>query len=181
MREAEGNSTRPDGEVSDHWLDRMFRLEAPRLARFIRGAVSNQDEVHDLVQDTFVKLVASPPPTPPRTPGSYLRQVVRGLLWERRHRAPLRDRVVHLPIEEAFDLASAPEQEWMIEAEDFMRRYEQALAELPAMTREVFRLSRQGELTYKEISEQLDITERAVRYHFKKAIRYLDDRMNADG
>ena len=69
----------------------------------------------------------------------------------------------------------------MIDAADFMRRYEQALSELPALTREVFRLSRQEDLTYAQISDQLGITVRAVELQMKKAIRYLDHRVNTDG
>lgn len=168
-------------ETNDRWLDRLFRTEAPRLARFIRRAVRNQDEVHDLVQETFVKLVASPPPARPHTPDAYLRQIAKGILWCRTHRAPLRAKAIHVPIDEAPDLATAPEQEWMIDAADFMRRYEQALSELPALTREVFRLSRQQDLTYSQISKALGITIRAVELHMKKALRYLDHRVNTDG
>ena len=168
-------------ETNERWLDRLFRSEAPRLARFIRRAVNNQDEVHDLVQETFVKLVASPPPKRPHTPDAYLRQIAKGILWCRRHRAPLRAKAVHVPIDEAADFGIAPEQDWMIEAADFMRRYEQALSELPALTREVFRLSRQDDLTYAQISEQLGVTVRVVELQMKKAIRYLDHRVNDDG
>jgi RNA polymerase sigma-70 factor (ECF subfamily) len=68
----------------------------------------------------------------------------------------------------------------MIDAADFMRRYETALAELPELTREVFRLSRQEDLTYSQISERLGITVRAVELQMLKAIRYLDHRVNSD-
>lgn len=167
-------------EATERWLDRLFRSEAPRLARYLRSAVNNQDEVHDLVQETFVKLVASPPPARPQTPQAYLLGVARHVLWRRRNRAPLSAKAVHVPIDEANDLAVAPEQEWMIDAADFMRRYETALAELPELTREVFRLSRQEDLTYSQISERLSITVRAVELQMLKAIRYLDHRVNSD-
>src|SRR3546814_9628316 len=64
-------------ETNDRWLDRLFRTEAPRLARFIRRAVRNQDEVHDLVQETFVKLVASPPPASSEEHTSELQSLMR--------------------------------------------------------------------------------------------------------
>src|SRR3546814_15901280 len=82
----------------------------------------------------------------PHTPDAYLRQIAKGILWCRTHRAPLRAKAIHVPIDEAPDLATAPEQEWMIDAADFMRRYEQALSGLPALTREVLRLSRQPDI-----------------------------------
>ncbi|WP_082396436.1 RNA polymerase sigma factor [Sphingopyxis macrogoltabida] len=159
---------------------KLHHLDGRDLARYLRSAVNNQDEVHDLVQETFVKLVASPPPARPQTPQAYLLGVARHVLWRRRNRAPLWAKAVHVPIDEANDLAVAPEQEWMIDAADFMRRYETALAELPELTREVFRLSRQEDLTYSQISERLGITVRAVELQMLKAIRYLDHRVNSD-
>ncbi len=68
-----------------------------------------------------------------------------------------------------------------MEASDFMRRYEEALSELPSRTREVFRLHRQEELTYQQIAETLGITVDGVKYHMKKALLYLDHRVNANG
>ena len=67
-----------------------------------------------------------------------------------------------------------------MEASDVIRRYEQALAELPARTREVFRLSRQEDLAYEEIAERLGITKRMVKYHLRKALIYLDRRVNGN-
>jgi len=180
MSEGYDDATCTQGrQDADRLLDRLFRSEAPRLARFIRRSISNHDEVHDLVQDTFVNFASAAPGGKLRTPEAYLRTIARNLLWGRSKRMRLRDRAVHIPIDEV-DLAVLPEQEWMMEASDFLRRYEQALAELPARTREVFRLHRQEELTYQEIADRLGLTARGVKYHMKKALLYLDHRVYAD-
>ncbi|AXB80219.1 sigma-70 family RNA polymerase sigma factor [Novosphingobium sp. P6W] len=180
MRPLDEESTCAEGRHdADRLLDRLFRSEAPRLARFIRRSISNHDEVHDLVQDTFVNFVSAAPGGKLRTPEAYLRTIARNLLWGRSKRMRLRDRAVHIPIDEV-DVAVLPEQEWMMEASDFLRRYEQALAELPARTREVFRLHRQEELTYQDIADRLGLTARGVKYHMKKALLYLDHRVYAD-
>lgn len=169
-----------ENRSADQLLGRLFRTEAPRLARFIRRSVSDHDDVQDLVQDTFVSFVSVKAAKELRTPQAYLRTIARNLLWGRVHRAPLRERAVHVPFDDAFDLGAAPEQEWMMEATDFLRRYETALAELPARTREVFRLSRQEELSYQQIADRLGLHVRGVKYHMKKALLYLDHRMHAD-
>ena len=180
-RSEDDRAQAPESAENDRLIDRLFRAEAPRLARFIRRSIRNQDEVHDLVQDTFVNFVEARPKTRVRTPAAYLRTIARSLLWERKKRPRAYDRAHHVPVDEAHELCVDPEQEWMMEASDFMRRYEEALSELPSRTREVFRLHRQEELTYQEIAEKLGITVDGVKYHMKKALLYLDHRMNANG
>lgn len=175
----DGQTCVRDGRGTDRLLDRLFRSEAPRLARFLRRSISNHDEVNDLVQDTFVSFVSAAPVEKLRTPEAYLRTIARNILWGRTRRARLHERAIHLPFDE-FDFAVLPEQEWMMEAADFLRRYEQALAELPSRTREVFRLHRHEELTYQEIADHLGLTVRGVKYHMKKALLYLDSRVHSD-
>lgn len=65
------------------------------------------------------------------------------------------------------------------ERDDFIRRFEQALGELPERQREIFRLSVKEELTYPEIAERLGIEASAVSPHLAKALRYLDARMSS--
>lgn len=166
---------------SEHIVDRLFRSEAPRLARFIRRAVRNNDEVNDLVQETFANFVAGAPRATLRTPEAYLRTIARRLLWRLSARRKSGAHIDFLPVEDASEVAVRPEQEWMMEAADIIRQYEQALSELPERTREIFRLSRQDGLTQQQIADRLGLTVRGVKYHMKRALLYLDYRVNNDG
>ncbi|MDR1371279.1 MAG: RNA polymerase sigma-70 factor [Dysgonamonadaceae bacterium] len=47
------------------------------------------------------------------------------------------------------------------------------LSELPSKTREIFRLSRKQNLTYKEIADRMGISVKVVEFHISKAIRAL--------
>lgn len=47
------------------------------------------------------------------------------------------------------------------------------VAELPPRQQEVFRMSREQHLSYKEISLQLDITEKTVERHINEALKFL--------
>lgn len=47
------------------------------------------------------------------------------------------------------------------------------LEELPERTREIFKMSREENLTYKEIAEQMNITVKGVEFHISKAIKSL--------
>ncbi|MAC57945.1 MAG: RNA polymerase subunit sigma-24 [Novosphingobium sp.] len=182
MKSADENSTcEVSPALSDGFLDRLFRSEAPRLARFIRRAVRNHDEVNDLVQDTFVNFVAADPGPAVRNPAAYLTTIARRLLWGHARRQASSSQLRFVNVDEAGEIPIGPEQEWMMEAADVIRRYEQALAELPARTREIFRLSKQEELSYQEIANRLGMTVRGVKYHMRKALLYLDQRVNGDG
>jgi len=161
-------------------IDRLFRAEAPRLQRFIRSLVYNRDDAQDLVQDTFVKFVGSAPPSALGNPAAYLTTIARHLLFKRSKKRVAQHRIRHVPMNEARDVSTGPDQEWMMEAADIIRKYEQALAELPARTREIFRLNCQEELSYDEIAAQLGINRRVVKYHLRKALIYLDRRVNDD-
>lgn len=174
------NTHHPAQTRGDSFIDRLFRNEAPRLARFIRRSVSDRDDVHDLVQETFVNFVAGAPRATLRNPEAYLTTIARRLLWGRAKRRAEQGMPQHVPVDEATEFSVAPEQEWMMEASDVIRRYEQALVELPARTREVFRLSRQEELTYEQIADRLGMTHRGVKYHMRKALVYLNKRVNGD-
>jgi len=49
------------------------------------------------------------------------------------------------------------------------------IQKLPERTRQVFMLSRFEKLSYKEISEHLDITDKTVEYHISKALKTIKE------
>ncbi|TZF86302.1 RNA polymerase sigma-70 factor (plasmid) [Pedobacter sp. BS3] len=54
---------------------------------------------------------------------------------------------------------------------------EQEIQALPPRMREVFQLSRKANLTYKEIAEELGLSEQSVRSHVKNALKILRTRL----
>ncbi|MDR3060834.1 MAG: sigma-70 family RNA polymerase sigma factor, partial [Dysgonamonadaceae bacterium] len=50
---------------------------------------------------------------------------------------------------------------------------QKTLSGLPSKTREVFRLSREQSLTYKEIADRMGISVKVVEFHISKAIKIL--------
>src|SRR3546814_3685643 len=86
------SATVPETGENDRLIDRLFRSEAQSIARLLRRSSRNQDEVHDLVQDTFVNFVEARPRSKVRTPAAYLRTIARSLLWERTRRPRAHDR-----------------------------------------------------------------------------------------
>lgn len=66
----------------------------------------------------------------------------------------------------------------LIEAE-LHNRIDEAINELPDKCREVFLLSRNENLKYREIAEQLSITVKTVEVHMSKALQHLRLRLAA--
>lgn len=60
-----------------------------------------------------------------------------------------------------------------VEALDLRLYIEKLVAELPPRQKEVFRMSREQHLSYKEISLRLDISEKTVERHINEALKFL--------
>ena len=63
---------------------------------------------------------------------------------------------------------------------ELSERIQQELNALPKETRDVFLLSRIEELTYEEISQQLNISVNTVKYHVKQALKILRSKFKSD-
>ena len=57
--------------------------------------------------------------------------------------------------------------------DELAKQVDQLVEQLPARRKEVFKMSRQQGLSYKEIAEHLSISDNAVNQHISKALRYL--------
>ena len=76
-------------------------------------------------------------------------------------------------IKELQNLAVIEHQE--ITEDDIEPLFNYYAAKLPPKTREVFLLSRQGGLTYKEIAEELNISVKTVEVQMSRAIKKMKD------
>ena len=70
-------------------------------------------------------------------------------------------------VEESYDI----EEE--LDAANLRTHIESLISMLPPRQQEVFRLSRDEELSYREIAEKLQISERTVEHHISDALKFL--------
>lgn len=155
-------------------IDRLFRAEAPRLLRFFRTRVRDSDIADDMVQETFLRLAASPRAGALHNPAAFLQRIARNLLFDRMKRSEIRLAAMHMPFDEDLDGGVPPDQEDGLEAEDLRAQYERAIATLSPKTREVFLLHRLDGLTYKEIHRHLGVSLGTVEYHMMRALAQID-------
>lgn len=66
--------------------------------------------------------------------------------------------------DETFDTVQMQELEQLIG---------QALSELPEKTRIIYKMSRDQEMTYEEIAQEIDLSVKSVEYHMTKALAHM--------
>jgi len=168
-----------DGEAIDaRVLDAIYRSEAPRLTRIIRGRLFGSDDPGDVVQEAFVRIAACAPGAAMRRPEAYLNRIVRNLLIDRSRRHARR----HGPfcVVDETDLAIAPDQAHAIEVADLHAAYRAAVDNLAPRTRQVFLLHRADELDYRTIADKLGISVRTVEWHIAQALTHLDKALRSE-
>lgn len=150
-------------------LDKIFREEAPRLARFFRFRTSNGTDPFDLVQEAFTRFLGRMDKSVPDNPVAYLNRIARNLLYEQ-SRSQKRRQQHETGLDPATDIATAPAQSDYLEASQMMEKFHRSLDQLPPRLREVFLLHRTEELSYKQIAERLDISVGTVEQYMVQAL-----------
>jgi RNA polymerase sigma-70 factor (ECF subfamily) len=175
------NVSEPDSQArSEHIaagpalaLDDIYRREAPRLLRFFNRRVAH-DDVPDLVQESFVKLAHAETvrDEPIAQPEAYLNRIATNLLRNRAKSAAQKAMAKSIPVEDAG--LTAPDLVATLEARDLINRTEAALKRLSPKTKDIFLAHRIDGLSYKDIADRLDMSEKGVEWHMTKAIAHLD-------
>ncbi|MGZ3836829.1 MAG: sigma-70 family RNA polymerase sigma factor, partial [Mucilaginibacter sp.] len=77
------------------------------------------------------------------------------------------------------DRLQTPESYNDIEYKELMMQVSEVVSKLPEKCREIYKLSREGQLSHKQIAEQLNISTKTVENHLTKALRYLRTSLSA--
>ena len=142
---------------------------AQPLFRFIYFKSKDQQLSQDIVQDTFVKFWDKFETISPGKEKSYLFTTAKNLLLNTiEHK-----KVVQKHRDAKLERNSPSTPHYDLEVSEFRRRLEKAIAELPDKQREVFLLHRIDGYKYKEISELLDLSQKAVEKRMSQALKEL--------
>lgn len=152
-------------------LDTLFRAERGRLLRYFNRRFG-KEVAPDLVQDVFIRLVATGPKQRIDKPAAYLSRIARNLAVDRLRREK-RNRPIFFPLDDETDAPVCPEQEWGREVKDLWHLYRETLRHMPSKTRSVFVMHRHRHLSYSEIAERRGISEATVEYHMMRALALL--------
>ena len=152
-------------------FEELFKSHFQPLCRFANQYIQDEDSAQDICQKVFIQLWHKRQDIDPKQSiVSYLFTAVKNrCLNHIRDHKKYRSKVLDL------DLA---EEEWTFQEDRFVEeelktKIAEALAALPEKCRKVFEMSRYQALTYKEIAEELEISQKTVEAHMSKAIKSL--------
>ena len=161
-------------------IQNLFRRHAREIDRFLRRRGHSADTAADITQDTFLRVIATPPAQDAQNhnPAAYLYRVSRNLGINHRRREALME-TVDLDGEEALNVADpAPSPEKIVYSRQCLMQTYAALNELPERTRRAFEMHRLGERTIAEVAEELDISTTRAWTLIRDAYRHLVDRVD---
>lgn len=156
-------------------FEKLFKDHFVHLCNFARGYLNDTEDAKEIVQEVFFKLWQNRDSINlDKSVKSYLFTSVRNrsLNFIRDHKK-FKSQVLDVDIAD-YDLAF--EQD-VFSKYDLENRINVALNKLPEKCREVFVMSRQEELKYKEIAEKLNISVKTVEAQMSKALRILREEL----
>lgn len=139
------------------------------VSRFLHGRVGCAETAADLYQSIAENLLRRNPNPPIKNVRAFIFQAARNAASneQRAERSRAKFDVLAAPLlDESYD--QSPET--IAEAEEVLTRVNQALRDLPVMTRKVFTLYRIHGAKQRDIAQQLGVSISTVEKHVRKAL-----------
>ena len=157
-----------------NWVDKLTEVVDKYGNMVYRLAISylkNTHDAQDVVQEVFIKIWENREALDEEQNfAGYLFITMRNLVFNR-SRKNLNEPFYQLSVIEAVEESYDIEEE--LDAANLRTHISALISMLPPRQQEVFRLSRDEELSYREIAERLQISERTVEHHISDALKFL--------
>lgn len=162
-----------DGDMSA--FEHLYRHYWTKVHDFTRLYITSVTDAEDVVHEVFMKLwdVRAFLEEEKSIEG-FLFIVTRNIIFNRTRKS-FNENFYKVTALEAYSESYSIEEE--IEASDLREYIECLISQLPPRCQEVFRLSREQNLTYKEIAEQLSLSEKTVEHHISHALKFLKEKL----
>lgn len=164
------------------WLDALARRYTPALHRFFERRLDRKADVHDLVQDVFLRLARMNGDQPIEKPENYLFTTASNALRDHVRRQAVRQTYQHDPLHEAGaeELAAADVSPLQaLEGRQAIQALQLALRQLPERTRDIFVLRMIENQRTVDVAHCIGISTRAVEKHYAKALAQIAGALRA--
>ncbi len=154
----------------------IFYRYKGRLFDFIRRSLPASEDIESIVQEIFVKLWHNRKQlNPAKSLDAYLYTIARNEIFGHLRKLLVRRRYIE---ELSFSLnESCADTDHQIEYNELRLAIDQLVDSMPEKRREIYVLSRNEGLSYKEIATQLGISENTVDTQIRKALAYLRENL----
>ena len=147
----------------------VFFDQSERLRNFLYYKTGNMAQAEDLVQDAFGKLWENCSKVAIEKVKSFLFTIANNLFINQ-----VKHKQVVLKFEQRTKTqVDREDPAFLLEKEEFRKRLQKAISDLPEKQREVFLMNRIDKMKYREIAETLNISVKAVEKRMHKALLSL--------
>lgn len=155
-------------------IEQLFRAYYGRMYRLAVSLLHDEEESRDVVNDVFLKIMTGKRELPDDNVEGYLLISVRNRCLDIISHQRVRERLQHL-----LTLDTQPSLLPVDSSERLYQEINEAIdTRLTPQTRLVIRMRMHGRMTYREIADELGISEAAVYKHLAQAIGRLKEHFN---
>lgn len=147
----------------------LFDKYFDELRNFVYYRCGDAELATDVAQEVFMKLWEKQLEQAPEELVGLLYKMAKDNIVSKFRRKKVERNYTEMPHYHSNSLL--PDEE--LEGNELNQKYEKALSEMKDNQREVFLMSRNDELKYKEIADRLDISVKAVEKRMKNALIFL--------
>lgn len=169
-------STSPAQLTGAAALSKLFREHYRPLLRFCHTRIRSLPEAEDIVQNAFLAVGRAYPDKSEYDLKRLLFTAVRNFstshLKSGRYRASLKSSDI-MDSAQLFACPRTPTPEHQLDARQQLEAADEAIARLPERARTVLRLHRHEKLTYRQIADQLSVSETTVKTDLASAISQI--------
>ena len=149
----------------------LYKQYWERVYSFTRLYLSSSDDIAEVVQEVFIKLWEARHLIDEEKPfEGFLFIITRNQIFNHSRRK-LNYSFLKMTVLQSIE--QEYENEDKLELSDLKKHLSTLISQLPDRQREIFLLSREHQMTYKQIAEKLSISEKTVEYHMTGALKYL--------
>lgn len=149
----------------------LYRLYWTKVYNFTRLYISSNSDTEDIVHEVFIKLWDIRAfVDEEKNFNGFLFIITRNFIFNYSRKA-FNESFYKVTTLEALNESYDIENE--LEASSLRAHIDSLIELLPPRCREVFRMSREQQLTYKEIAERLDLSEKTVEHHITHALKFI--------
>jgi RNA polymerase sigma factor (sigma-70 family) len=166
-------------ESKNSFLHELFLKHAHELSTFLTGRWPKQQDVVDIVQESFLRLSQYPDPEGISNPRAFLFQTAANLAIDRHRRHKTRERYTEpeANLESIQDGQLSPYHYW--ETQEALERFSEWLDELPELQRHAFILYRLEGCLHAEIAARLGISTSSSERYVRSAMQHISKRLSS--
>lgn len=162
-----------DNVCDDHIYSQLFRTHSKTVFNYIYYKFGDEEKARDAVQEAFVKLWENCAKVAPEKAKAFVYTVANNLYLN-----VIKAEKVRLKHRKEGGTTTRQDPEFLMEEQEFKKKLEDALTDLPENQRTTFLLNRIDGKTYAQIAELEGVSVKAIEKRMHQALKSLREKID---